>query len=355
MATIIKRVGKDGAITHQVKIHLQRHPAQTATFDRVTDAKRWAQSTEAAIREGRYFPRRESQLHTLGDAVDRYLVEVLPNKRPNTQRGQHTQLLWWKARLGSYAAGAITPALIIEGRETLKREQDRYGRPRTGAIVNRYLAALSHLFTVACREWHWLERNPMVQVGKLKEGKGRARYLSDSERAALLVACKPHPTLYIAVVLALSTGARKSEIMGLQWSRVDLNRGLITLEQTKNGETRSIPLTGNALPLLREWGRVRRIDTDRVFPSRHDPHQPIDLRAPWEAALKQAGIQDFRFHDLRHSCGSYLAMSGATVAEIARILGYKTLAMVKRYAHLNPSHLQSVAERMTSRFLAGNT
>lgn len=283
--------------------------------------------------------------------MDRYLVEILPNKRPNTQRGQRTQLLWWKNRLGSHSIGNINPAPIIEAREALKREPDRYGRPRTGAIVNRYLAALSHLFTVACREWHWLERTPMVQAGKLKEGKGRARYLSDSERSALLTACKLHPTLYIAVVLALSTGARKAEIMGLQWSHVDLNRGLITLEETKNGETRSIPLTGNALPLLREWGRVRRIDTDRVFPSRHDPHQPIDLRAPWETALKQAGIQNFRFHDLRHSCASYLAMSGATVSEIAGILGHKTLAMVKRYAHLNPAHLQSVAGRMTSRFL----
>jgi integrase len=271
MATIVKRVGLDGAITHQVKIRLQGHPAQTATFDRLTDAKRWAQSTEAAIREGRYFPAAESQKHSFGDAVDRYLVEVLPNKRTNTQRGQRTQLLWWwwwwKARLGSYAVGAITPALIIEAREALKRAPDRYGRPRTGAIVNRYLAALSHLFTVACREWHWLERNPMAQVGKLKEARGRARYLSDTERDALLVACKPHAPLYIAVVLALATGARKAEIMGLSWSHVDLARGLIRLTETKNGEDRSVPLTSVALGLLREWGKVRRIDTDRVFPS----------------------------------------------------------------------------------------
>lgn len=147
MATIVKRAGKDGAITYQVKVRLHGHPAETATFERLTDAKRWAQSTEAAIREGRYFPRRESQLHTRGSAVDRYLVEILPNKRPNTQRGQRAQLLWWKARLGSYAIGVITPALIIEGREALKREPDRYGRPRTGAIVNRYLAAASHFST----------------------------------------------------------------------------------------------------------------------------------------------------------------------------------------------------------------
>jgi integrase len=160
--------------------------------------------------------------------------------------------------------------------------------------------------------------------------------------------------LYIAVVLALATGARKAEIMGLSWSHVDLACGLIRLTETKNGEDRSIPLTGVALGLLREWGKVQRIDTDRVFPSRRDPHQPIDLRRPWESALERAEIIDFRFHDLRHSCASYLAMSGATVSEIAEILGHKTLSMVKRYAHLNPSHLQSVAERMTSRFLAGN-
>jgi integrase len=241
--------------------------------------------------------------------------------------------------------------MIIEAREALRREPDRYGRARKGSIANRYLAALSHLLTVAVKEWHWLERNPMLQVGKLKESKGRTRYLSDGEREALLAECKKHQAFYVAVVLALSTGARKSEIMGLRWAYADLSRGLITLEETKNGETRSIPLAGSALNLLREWGKVRRIDTDHVFPSRHNPEQPIDLRRPWEEALKRAGIQDFCFHDLRHSCASYLAMSGATPSEIAGILGHKTLAMVKRYAHLNPAHLQGVAERMTARFL----
>lgn len=139
--------------------------------------------------------------------------------------------------------------------------------------------------------------------------------------------------------------------MGLQWSHVDLSQGLILLRETKNGEDRTIPLMGVALGLLREWGKVRRMDTDRVFPSHRDPQVPIDLRRPWEEALERAGITDFRFHDLRHSCASYLAMSGATPVEIAGILGHKTLAMAMRYAHLNPSHLQSVAERMTSRFL----
>jgi integrase len=85
---------------------------------------------------------------------------------------------------------------------------------------------------------------------------------------------------------------------------------------------------------MRDHAKVRRIDTDLVFPG-HNPQQPIDLRAPWEAALRQAGIEDFRWHNLRHSCASYLAMNNATLAEIAEVLGHKTLSMVKRYSHLS--------------------
>ena len=104
---------------------------------------------------------------------------------------------------------------------------------------------------------------------------------------------------------------------------------------------------------MKERAKVRRIDTDLVFPSSIHPDQPVDLRAPWEAALKRAEITDFRWHDLRHSTASYLAMNGATLAEIAEVLGHKTLAMVKRYAHLSEAHTAKVVSRMIERLFGG--
>jgi integrase len=152
------------------------------------------------------------------------------------------------------------------------------------------------------------------------------------------------------VVLALSTGMRHGEIMGLTWDAVDLNKGRAILHETKNGERRAVAITGHALELLKELGKVRRIDSKLLFPAKEiAPQKPMDLRAPWESALKKAEIQDFKFHDLRHSAASYLAMNGASLAEIAEVLGHKTLQMVKRYAHLSEGHTASVVESMNTK------
>jgi integrase len=147
------------------------------------------------------------------------------------------------------------------------------------------------------------------------------------------------------VVLALATGARLGELLGLRWADVDLTRGVARLARTKNGEPRTLPLAGHALAILKARAAERRSDASFVFPSEHG-RTPATLRKPWERALAEAGIADFRFHDLRHTAASYLAMTGATPTDIAAVLGHKTLAMVKRYAHLSDQHVSRVVARM---------
>ncbi len=137
--------------------------------------------------------------------------------------------------------------------------------------------------------------------------------------------------------------------MGLTWDNVDLLQGRITLHETKNDERRVVPLVGKALELLKGHAKVHRINTPLLFPGKSKAHKPMDLRAPWLEVLRVAQIDDFRFHDLRHSAASYLAMNGATLAEIAEVLGHKTLEMVKRYAHLSEAHTAGVVEKMNSR------
>ncbi len=190
----------------------------------------------------------------------------------------------------------------------------------------------------------------MRKVTKPKEPRGRVRFLSDDERIRLLASCKESnsPYLYAATVLALSTGGRRMEVLGLRWSDIDFVRSVITLHETKNGERRILPLAGYALTLIKELANSRPPDCDWVFPG-NDRKAPVDIRTPWENALKRAGISDFKFHDLRHSCASYLAMDGASLAEIAEILGHKTLQMVKRYAHLSDSHTSKVVARMNEK------
>lgn len=349
MASIEKRESQNKEVSYRVKIRLKGFPQQTATFERLTDARRWAQKTEAAMREGRYFKTTESKKRTLTEAIERYKTQILPTK-PKSQFDQSTQLQWWKENIGHFVLADITPALIAEQRDKLANGITMRKVLRTPATVNRYLAALSHMFTIAIKEWGWLEDNPIVKVNKLKEPRGRVRFLSDEERSRLLKACQQSPSqyLYLVVVLALSTGARRMEILGLRWSDVDLNRNVIILHQTKNGERRILPIVHHALDLLKEHAKVRTLHTELVFPGKN-LKTPIDIRTPWETALEKAEIADFKFHDLRHSAASYLAMNGATLAEIAEVLGHKTLQMVKRYAHLSEAHTAKVVARMNER------
>jgi len=344
MANIRNRTNKDGSVSYRVDVRLKGFPAQRATFNRLTDAKRWAQQTEAAIREGRYFKTTEARKHTLAEAIERYKDSVLPAKRDHKK--QSAQLDWWRNELGAYTLADINAALLGEARDKLAKG-DKPGKGRSPATVVRYLAALSHVFTIAVNEWGWLEDNPMKKVRKPKEPRGRVRILDDDERKALINASKnsTNPYLHKVVVLALSTGMRQGEIMNLRWQDVDLSKGIIILHETKNDERRAVPLTNHAFELLKEHSKLRRLDTDLLFPGKN-PKKPVFIRAPWVAAVKEAKINDFRFHDLRHSAASYLAMNGATLTDISSILGHKTLQMVKRYSHLTEQHTAKVVAKM---------
>lgn len=332
--------------TYQAIVRLVGWPPEYATFGRLTDARKWTAQTEAAIREGRHFRTGEARKHSVGDLIDRYRTEVLSRKPQAKRRNQEHHLEWWTARIGSRLLADVTPAIINEHRTVLLNEITIRGAKRAPATVNRYLASLSVIFNVAVREWEWIEQSPMRKVSKLKEPRGRVRVLSESERHALLEACRQSsdPRLYPLAVLALSTGARQGELLRLRWRDVDFSRCVAVLEETKNDERRALPLTGHALELLRDKSKVRRLDTDLIFAG--ESGKAAFPRKAWETAVVKAKLEDFRFHDLRHSAASYLAMNGATLAEIADVLGHKTLAMVKRYSHLTEQHTSRVVARM---------
>lgn len=368
MATITKRPGRDGQPAYRVEVRLKGHPIQRATFDRLTDARRWAASIESAIKEGRHFKTTEAKKHTVADVIDRYTRDVLPKKRDRATR--KSQLEWWKAAAGRHTLADLTPIVLAEYRDRLsaeplpQRKGDTEPRYRSASTVVRYMAALSHAFTVAVKEWGWMDSSPAAKVTKPQQPRGRVRFLADDERERLLTACKAsrNPLLYPAVVLSLATGMRNGECMNLYWKApkvpppegawgtVHLDDGKIILHETKNGERRVVPLSASARTVLADLGKVRRIDNDLLFPGEVEG-QPIDLRKAWGAALKAADIDDFHWHDLRHTFASYLAMSGATLAELAEAMGHKSLQMVWRYAHLSPRHQATVVDRMADKFL----
>lgn len=359
MATITPRKNKTGNVSFQAKVRLKGNPPTSATFSRLTDAKIWVQKTETLIREGRYFTSSEARKRSVAELIDRYIKDVLPGKKDKVSPKR--QLGWWKARIGHLMLADVTPAVVSEARDALVREPTNWENakrkgtsPRSPATVNRYLAAISIAFSMGVREWQWMEFNPVSRISKAKEPRGRVRYLEDDERERFLEACRQsqQSLLYPAVVLSLATGARQGEILSLQWKDVDFKGGMIVFHETKNDERRSISLAGHALKTIKDLRKNIPTVFPWVFPGRGGT-KPIDLRVSFIKALKEARIENFRWHDLRHCTASYLAMNGATLPEIAAVLGHKQLDMVRRYSHISPQHTAGVVARMNEEIFGG--
>jgi integrase len=353
MGRIRENINSEGKKTYYAEVRLKGVDDQRASFRTKTSAKQWIQDTESAIRDGRHFKTSESKKHTLSELIDRYTTQCL-SKHPKRLAKQEWIFNWWRKAIGKKLLSDVTPPLIAKMRDELLSENTSKGTLRTPSTVNRYLAALSAAFTAAVNEFQWAEENPLRKISKPPENKGRLRYLSHDEIDRLLTACKasPSPILFPLVLAALCTGCRQGELLNLRVKDIDFLRRHIHLLETKNGDIRVVPLPSTAAETLQQHVEGKS-PFEYVFPAKHALSKS-GKAAPSKAfvrAVEAAGIEDFRFHDLRHTTASYLAMNGASPSEIAAVLGHRTLHMVKRYAHLSEQHVANVLEKSVGTFL----
>ncbi len=207
------------------------------------------------------------------------------------------------------------------------------------ATVNRYLATIRNLLRTARDEWQWLDHIPKVRL--LSGEVERDRWLTKEEADRLIAVCPPH--LAALVKFALATGCRAREILGLEWSRVDLDRQTAWINQTKNGTPRGVPLNAGAISVLREQvGKHSRY----CFTFAGEPIRYNVSNSAWHTALAKAGLEDFRFHDLRHTWASWHRQSGTSCDELKELGGWKTRSMVDRYAKFATEHLATAANRI---------
>jgi integrase len=302
---------------------------------------------------------------TLADAAERYLAAYCGRDDNRPYR-----LNAWLRFLGDKALTAITPDDIEDVLRKLADEPARVyagkdadgnqvfrkkaSGKRSPATLNRYFVAIGSLYTWS-RKQRLLPRgfeSPTRHVEKYQEPRGRVRYLKDDEREALLKACRGSSwqRLYLLVLMAITTGARRGELLGLRWCDVDLERGEAVLHETKNDERRVLVLLPQVLDELQQFApKDAPTSTALVFRSRLRPSQPFAIKTAWNEAMAQAGIKDFHFHDLRHTFASYAAQHGASLLELADALGHKTMKMVARYSHLSTDSRR----RMVSRVFEG--
>jgi len=299
----------------------------TKTFINKVDAERWAKQIEVEIQKGSYTNLMLAERTTFAEIIERYIVEVLP-----TMRGGKADYIRLKALarrpIAKLNMVSLTPQKIAQHRD----ERLKQIAPAT---VIRELSYFSSIITYARKEWGININNPVSLVSKPKNPQGRSRILDASETNALFEALKPTGRRSIwmlpLVKLALETAMRRSELLGLRWEHIDLERRTIFLQLTKNGTSRTVPLSTHAIQILTDM--PRNLD-DRVFPVTHEV-----VSQAFNRARRQARVQDVRFHDLRHMAITRLAEKLPNLIELSAVSGHKSLAMLKRYYHPNAAEL----------------
>lgn len=324
MATFRNRNGK-----WQARVQRIGHPTITKTFITLQDAEKWARQTEVELDKNTYSNTTLAEKTTFKDLIERYIREVTPTMRSSKEDTIRLKAIARKP-ISQTNMLALTPLKIAAYRD------ERLKEVSSGTVI-RELCYFSSIINHARREWGINISNPVSLVRKPTQPKGRSRLLSEAEKRRILEtfskAPKNHFSIWIPYLIefALETAMRRSEITSLLWKNVDLDKRVAYLPMTKNGEERFVPLSSKAVQILNELPRS--ID-GRVFPVNKS-----SLSAMFTKRAREAGLEDIRFHDLRHTAITNLAGKLDNLLELSAVSGHKTISMLKRYTHLKAEDL----------------
>lgn len=319
MATIRSMRNKWQAIVRR-----KGHPPLTKSFVLRKDAEKWARQQERLIDAGEWIDQTEGRQTKLTDLLDRYLQEVTTTKRGKIEEASRINA-FKRSHLAKFSVAGISGQMVASWRDSRLKVV-------AGSTVTKELSLLSHVFTVAVRDWGLpLTCNPVSKVRKPPAPEARNRVLKDAERAALIAACADcrNPWIKPVVLFALETAARRGEILTLTWADVDLRRRTAKVVGKTGG--RQIPLSTAAMRLLEALPRSLE---GRVFPVTVEA-----LKQAYERAVTRSGIGNFTFHDLRHDALTRLAKLGLSVLELRAISGHATANMLQRYVAIDAGDL----------------
>ena len=332
----IQKISRAKGIVYRVLIRKKGMKAITKTFPTKKEAIQFSQKIEGSIQEQLAFTSLDNKL-TFKELAGDYIVKECTIKRPKEQA---SKLEFWVKHIGIKQVNNISSSDIYN---TLDCLPDHL----SNATYNRYKAAASVVFNYACRQYN-LTSNPIGLIPSKPEDNHRVRYLSTSERNRLLNACKEAAwsKLYLLVLVAITTGARRGELLSLRWNDIDFERQTAYVKTTKNGQPKVLPLTDD---VIKELTKFKQQDDSLIFNSEIKPDKAFCFNKQWKKALDIAKVEDFTFHCLRHTCASYLAMSGASLLEIADVLGHKQISVTQRYAHLCIDHKEKLISKVFSK------
>jgi integrase len=334
----IQKVRRKKDVAYRVYIKKAGVKRVSKTFDTKRLAVQFINSIESD--RSKLVSYNNAKLQTkLSTVIDNFLSNKYKGSRLKDEK---KKLDFWAKHIGNKQVRDVVKSDISTTLSYLPKHL-------TNATINRYKAAISVVFSYACREYD-LPDNPVRHIRSLPENNARIRFLSDDERSRLFKAARQSDwdKLYLLVLLAITTGARKGELLSLRWCDIDLDRQTAYVATTKNGQPKVLPLTDSVVV---ELSKFKDQEPALIFNSEITTDSPFCFYKQWKKALLSADIENFRFHDLRHTTASYLAMNGCSLLEIAEILGHKQIQMTKRYAHLCIDHKQ----RLINKVLGGIT
>jgi len=317
---------KRGPYQWQAQVRKMGHPLQTKTFETRAEAEQWARAIEVEMDRGAFVSRAEAESTTLKELLERYLAEVTPLKKGAEPETNRLRLMMRHPLARRFVAS-------IRGVD-IARWRDERLRKVTPATVKRDLVLLGHVFEVARKEWGIYAHNPVRDIKLPAAGRPRDRRLQPGEEIRLFKACRAARNRWLLplVQLAIETAMRQGELLRLRWEHIDLHRRTAHLPDTKNGEARTVPLSTTAVAVLRDLPRSLHGD---VFPG----VTTEAVKRSYMRAIRRAGIEGLRFHDLRHEATTRLFEKGLNIMEVASITGHKDLRMLRRYTHLKAEDL----------------
>lgn len=325
MATIEQR----GPKQWRVKIRKTGYPPLSETFERKSDALRWVRQVESDMDRGIFVSGVAAKRVTVADALDRYQREILPLKR--SQKPECSRIRTLNEKLGSYSLSNLTSTVLAKYRE------DRLSTVKAQTVIHE-LALLRRVLKIATAEWGvGLPAGlPMFSVQFPKRPPGRDRRLSQQE-LDILVAALPAPHNRLSL-FAIETAMRRGELAGMQWSHVDFQSSVLTVPITKTGRPRRIGLSLKAKAILKEQLGASLINPEAPGTLVWNL-QPDSMTQALSRACVKVGIQDFRFHDLRHEATSRMVEKGLTILEVSLMTGHQSMDMLKRYTQLRPEDI----------------
>ena len=360
MAVISKRETKKG-VSYQAIIRIKGYKTICKTFKLKSKAIAWANEIESSMQNGTYketpteisINDNQIKLVYVSDLINYFRTEIAPRRYSYVDK-YAVMYNWWNDKIGKIKIKELSASILSSCKQALITEKIFVGKretTRSNNTINKYLMCMSAVLTYATNELELIDMNPMSKIRAMDKPSSRTRFLSNEEREILSANCKKHSLMiYIFYLISYKTGGRFNEVRHLQVKDLDFQNNRVYFLDTKNKTHRGVHLDAITLGLIKEYMEINEIESGYIFRNNKKGIELFEIKGVLNQIIKESGIKDFRIHDIRHSTASKMAEEGASLLEIAEVLGQKSLTVARNYSHLTKKHTEELLASIMDKY-----